>query len=164
MAKNKRKGIDKVTLKITNSLKNGKIKAKNKKERKNMEAMCCHHKASKKKDKVKPMIVPTDDGDKRICLICGEIVPTKLYEKDEVKKMVAPCRALVSQLKYITVAAGLGDEVQEYAVRMAVDLSHITKAYKKSKSAVERTERVKKHKKKNRNMNEGTFGSWRVNS
>lgn len=161
--KKQKKGIDKVTLKVTNSLKNGKIRGKSKKERKNLEAMCCHHKASKKKDKAKPMIVPTDDGKARICLMCGEIIPTKFYEKDEVKKMIAPTRQLLSQMKYITVAAGLGDDVQEYAVRMAVDMSHLAKAYKKAKSVVERTERVKKHKKKNRNSNEGTIGSWRVN-
>ena len=66
--------------------KHGEIKGSNKKETKNLKAMCPHHKLTKK-GKNKAMVWNNGDGSLK-CTMCDNRVPTDLKSKEDVKKTV----------------------------------------------------------------------------
>ena len=81
MAKNVQKGS--ITAKITDSLnKRGEIKGRNKKETKNLKAMCMHHKYTKK-GKLRPEII-NDGAGKCTCTMCTHSFSTEIKKKEKV--------------------------------------------------------------------------------
>lgn len=149
---------------ITNNLnKHGEIKGENKKETKNLKAMCPHHKITKK-GKIRPTV--TNDGNGTCyCSMCGHKFSTHLYTKDETKKIVGKFTGMLDQARFMNEAADLGKDTGAYLARLSVETSHFKKTYGKIKKAVERTEHVKKKKRGNNNRNGGNsstnYGGWR---
>lgn len=140
--------------------KHGEIKGSNKKETKNLKAMCPHHKETKK-GKNKAMVWNNGDGSLK-CTMCDNRVPTDLKSKEDVKKTISPTQDLLSQARYMTVAADLGKEEQAYFARLSVDLANFPKVYGRVKHIVEKRENMRKRKKKNGNRNNsGVYGGWR---
>lgn len=146
---------------VTESLnKHGEIKAKNKKETKNLKAMCPHHKINKK-GKIKPTVC-NDGNGVCYCTMCGHKFSTHLYTNDESKKIIDKFTGMLDQARFMNEAADLGKETGNYLGRLSVDTSHFGKTYKKIKKAVERTEHVKKKKRDRRNNNGGnSYGGWK---
>lgn len=146
---------------ITNNLnKHGEIRGGNKKETKNLRAMCPHHKLTKK-GKIKPTVINDGNGT-CLCTMCGHKFSTHLYTKDEVKKTTGKFTGMLDQARFMNEAADLGKESASYLAKLSVEVSHFPKTYGKIKKAVERTENVKKKKNKN-NGDGGTtnYGGWR---
>lgn len=147
---------------ITNSLnKHGEIKGKNKKETKNLRAMCTHHKYTKKGKKKADII---NEGNGNItCLMCSSKFNTHLADKNEIHKIVNKLLQYLNQCKFMAEAAGLGKGTINYLAELCVQVSHFEKVYCKTKHVVERAEHVKNKKKKNKNYGTGSedLGSWR---
>lgn len=169
MAKDNKKteikvGSGKSTVQIvTNSLnKHGEIRGDNKKETKNLKAMCPHHKITKK-GKIKPTVYNDGNGT-CTCEMCGHKFPTHLFDKDEIGKIVGKMTQTLDQARYMAEAADLGKETKAYLAQTSVSVSHFPKTYGKIKHVVEKSENTKKKKNRNRNGGRGgseSYGGWR---
>lgn len=149
---------------ITNSLnKHGEIKGANKKEKKNLKAMCPHHKITKK-GKIKPTVSNDGNGTCK-CEMCGHEFTTHLFTKDETKENTGKFVEMLDQARYMAQAADLGKDTNMYLAKLSVDVSHFNKVYGKIKHVVERSDNMKKKKKGHRNNNNGggssNYGGWR---
>lgn len=141
--------------------KHGEIRGENKKETKNLKAICTHHYRNKK-GKIKAAIINDGNGI-CTCELCGHRFPTKLYQKDDVDKQVGKVRELVDQSKFMVQSADLGKEGLHYLCTLSTYLTKFPKYYGKVKHTVEKSENTKKRKNKNRNSNSGSesYGGWR---
>lgn len=147
---------------ITNNLnKHGEIKGANKKETKNLRAMCPHHKINKK-GKIKPTVYNDGNGT-CTCEMCGAKFTTHLYNNEETDKIVGKFKGMLDQARYMCEAADLGKDTSSYLAKLSVDVSHFGKTYGKIKHVVERTENMKRKKKDNRSRGNGSenYGGWR---
>lgn len=147
---------------VTNSLnKHGEIKGKDKKETKNLRAMCPHHKITKK-GKIKPTIYNDGNGT-CICEMCGHRFPTHLYTNDETKKVVGEMTQILDQSRYLAEAADLGKDTKAYLAQTSVSVAHFPKTYKKIRKVVEKSESTKRRKNKGHNQKGGSesYGGWR---
>lgn len=147
---------------VTNKLnKHGEIKGDNKKETKNLRAMCPHHKYNKK-GKIKPTVY--NDGNGTItCTMCNAKIPTHVLNSDELGKITGKFKTVLDQARYMAQASDLGNETQQFLARLSVDTAQFTKTYGKIRHVVERSENMKKKNKKNHNNASGSnnYGSWR---
>lgn len=166
--KNKNKNVladfkGSVAERISKSLnKHGEIKGENKKETKNLKAMCNHHKLTKKQ-KIKAMVYNNGNGQ-CTCTMCGKSFPTHLYDHEELMKVVGKTQSIVSQAAFMTAAAGLGKDTEKFIAELSIYLNQFPKVYGKVKTVVEKSEKVKKKKKnKGYNNNDGSenYGGWR---
>lgn len=147
---------------VTNSLnKHGEIRGKDKKESKNLKAMCPHHKITKK-GKIKPTVYNDGNGT-CTCEMCGHKFPTHLYDKDETGKIVGKMTQLLDQSRYLAEAADLGKDTKQYLASTSVSVSHFPKTYGKIKKVVEKSENTKRRKNKGRGGRGGSevYGGWR---
>lgn len=147
---------------VTNSLnKHGEIRGENKKETKNLRALCPHHKITKK-GKIKPTVYNDGNGT-CTCEMCGHKFPTHLFDKDETSKIVGKMTQMLDQSRYMAEAADLGKETKNYLAQTSVQVAHFPKTYGKIKRVVEKSDSTKKRKNKNRNGRGGseTYGGWR---
>lgn len=147
---------------VTNSLnKHGEIKGRDKKETRNLRAMCPHHKITRK-GKIKPAVYNDGNGT-CTCEMCGHKFPTHLFDKDETSKIVGKVTQLLDQSRYMAEAANLGKETKRYLAETSVSVSHLPKTYGKIKRVVEKSENTKKRKNKNNRGRGGseTYGGWR---
>lgn len=147
---------------VTNSLnKHGEIKGNNKKETRNLRALCPHHKITKK-GKIKPTVYNDGNGT-CTCEMCGHKFPTHLFDKDETQKIIGRVTQLLDQGRYMCEAADLGKETKAYLATTSVQVSHLPKIYAKIKRVVEKSENTKRKKKGNRNSRGGSeaYGGWR---
>ena len=144
---------------ITNaSDKKGRIRGKNKKETKQLIAMCPHHKYNKK-GKIKP-IIEYDDGV-CTCYLCGAQFPAVPYDNDSFNKIHTDMTEVIDQAKYMAVEIGAGPETQEFLSSYAVQHKKFKKTYNKIKDVAVKQSRVKK-KKHNGSSGGGSsrYGSW----
>lgn len=146
---------------VTNSLnKHGEIKGKDKKETKNLRAMCPHHKITKKGN-IKATII-NDGAGTCTCLMCGASWSTDLPDKDEVKKILKPVKELLDMSRFLAEAADLGKETKAYLAKVSVDMAHLPKTYNKITHVVKKSESIKNKKRKgNKNNNSYDGGSQR---
>lgn len=149
---------------ITNSLnKHGEIKGQNKKETKNLRAMCPHHRINKK-GKIKPTIWNDGNGT-CTCEMCGAKFTTHLYNKEELDKILGKTKAVLDQSRYMCESADLGKETAQFLADLSVKFSQFGKTYGKMKHSVERSENMKKKKngkgKKTNGSGSENYGGWR---
>ena len=147
------------TTKVLN--KKGEIKGKSKKETKALKGKCCHHKYNKKM-KLKPTIFRTGDGY-AVCEACGARFPIKVFEDDELNARIKSFEEMNNQAKYISVAAGAGNEMADYFSNVGVAIKPFKKAYKKIRTLAQKKQSInKKHKKGNKHFGGGSaqYGTW----
>ena len=154
-------------VKITESLnKRGEIRGTNKKETKNLVAMCPHHKITKKGKKRSTLYPVSDKKGVYICSMCGRKVVTHIYTKEEAHEAVNKTRTLLDQARFFVEAGELGNDTAGYLARLSVDIAHLPKTYNKIAKAVVKSDNIKKHKKKGKHGNGGftneDLGSWRM--
>ena len=156
------KSTKEIVRRVSNSLnKHGEIsKGKN---GKNLKASCPHHKINKK-GKIKPATINNGNGE-CTCEMCGAVISTRLYNKDDLNKICGDFKGLLDQSRYITVAANLGDDTMGYLTDLSVKASHFKKCYKRIKKTVEKTEKTKGRRKKRSGSGDGasssSYGGWR---
>lgn len=152
----------KVVYQTTKALnKKGKIKGKNKKETRALKGGCCHH-IYNKKMKLKPNIFRTGD-EYAICNGCGARFPVKVFEDDELNARINSFEEMNNQAKYISVAAGAGNEIAEYFSHVGVAIKPFKKAYKKIRNLAQKKQAInKKRKKGNKHFGGGSaqYGTW----
>ncbi len=150
---------------ITKSLdKHGRIKGKNKKETKKLKDECFHHIKSKK-HKIKPDIQNDGQGT-CTCYACNHKFRTHTYSKDDMRDLCDNFMEVVDQAKYITVAANLGRNAEEYLVHLTGAVRTFPKFYTKAVKVVSKEESTKKRKKRKnsndwRSTDSYQYGSWR---
>lgn len=144
-----------------NRNKRGEIRGKNSKETKNLKAMCTHHVYGKKGKKHMTLI--SEPNGMKTCTCCGESFPSRLFKKEELKKIVDDMKMAVNQTKFFVEAADLGKDTEKYLVRMSTDLAHFKKTYKRVGKTLIRSEHIKNKKKRNKNRGASSnqYGSWR---
>lgn len=140
--------------------KNGELKGKNKRETKNLRTSCIHHKLNKK-GKIRPTIVNEGNGV-CTCKMCLHSFPSQLWGKEEVGKIVDQMIEVVDQMRYVAVAADLGEEYLAFLMRFSLYLSSIKKMYGKMANAVQKKEKINKGKNKGKDggMSNKRLGSW----
>lgn len=141
--------------------KHGKIKCKNKKMTKEFKNMCFHH-VINKRGKVKPRIHNNGSG-KCTCSMCSHSFTTKLKSKVEITELNNEYMEAVDQAKFITAAAGLGRETEEYLANLSVSVGKFPNVYNKIKHQAEKSESVKKNKNRSKTKNNSysAMGGWR---
>lgn len=144
---------------VTNALnKKGTLKGKNKKETKQLKAICPHHKFNKK-GKLKPTIFNNGDGT-CTCEMCGARFPASFYKNNELDDVVGGMQTLNDQAKYMAVSLGAGNETIEYFSQAGGILGKYKKAYKKIRNVAEKQNSVKKKKNKKGGYGSSQYGSW----
>lgn len=157
-AKVLKKGVVQVISENLN--KHGEIKGHDKKETKNLKAMCMHHKISKK-GRVKPTII--NHGDGRItCTMCDHEFPAPTYSDQELETAVSDFQKLLDHAKFMAVAADFGKDTSNYLAFLSVQVNNFSKTYRKMKKVAEKAENIKK-KKNGKGSNSGSqqYGSWK---
>lgn len=150
MAKEKIGFIAEVTKGVS---KKGKLKDKK------LKNSCCHMVYSKK-GKLKSKIVNNNDGT-CTCLLCKTTFAGKLYNKDEVKGIIAPTVELLQATKYTSAAAGVNNEGLKYVVGTLQAVKKLPKYYNKVRKVVAKDDQKKKgYKTNNNNLDSSSFGSW----
>lgn len=138
--------------------KKGKLKGKNKKETRMLRNICTHHKYTKN-GRLKPTIWNNEEGV-CFCTMCGASFSTEPSTKSEIKNIVSPLKERTQQLKFATVACGLGQKTVDYATTMSVFLDQFSKVYNKTmKVAVKQNDA--KYRKNNKGRNRRSNGSSR---
>lgn len=136
----------------------GKLKGNSKKETKLLKATCNHHIYTKKGNQ-KPMIHNNGDGT-AVCPMCKAIIPTKLMDDATVKSATEKVTRIVNQAKFLNIAIDGGTEADKFLVDTAVHLMQISKVYSKIRKVASKKDAMKGKKKKNRNNQGSSLGSW----
>jgi hypothetical protein len=139
--------------------KKGKLKGKNKKEKKLLKESCCHH-IYNKHHKLKATFHDAGPGVV-VCELCGREIPVAWVETDKIKEICDPVLSYANQAVTGAVAANLGEKVVDYMVNFKVSVEEFPKYYKKTIKVLNKQDRMRK--KKNRKNNGGgstKYGSW----
>lgn len=158
MANNSIKPVKLVTEALN---KKGKLKGKNKKDKKMLQLICPHHKYTRK-GKLHPTIFNNNDGS-CICTLCGQTFPAKFYSNKDLGEAVGNIRSINEQAKYMAVATGAGNNTVDYFSNFAVSLGQYKKVYKKVRNVAEKRGNIRnKGKNKNNHSSAGSsqYGSW----
>ena len=139
-----------------NRKKNGKVRLAKKVHRR-----VCDHNRLTKKGKYKPNIVSDGNGLCR-CKDCGAVIPTKILTKDESRQLRDDTMQYIDQGKYLSRAANLGENAQDYFVNLAVNFGKFNKVYNKTAKVVTKRDSVKNKKNKNKQSRSGSsnLGGW----
>lgn len=125
-----------------------------------MRGTCPHHEIGKKGYAVSRIFV-NGDGT-ATCKICGAKIPVTLFNQNERKKTIAKLEFLNQQMKYLSVACGMQNNVQMYFGKMGGYLGFYDKLSDSVSTVADAASRKKKHK--NKKFESGTsqqLGGWR---
>lgn len=135
----------------------GRIKGKNKKDKKIKKATCPHHRINKK-GRVKPTIYV--DGKECICEMCKKRFPAKFYSDDKMDEVVDEFERLNEQQKYLATAVNQNSDVCDYFSEVSVHLIGYKKNAKKIRNLAKKQSDIKKKKKDSRYSGSRAYGDW----
>lgn len=157
--KNKKsKTLELISKKLT---KKGKIKGDNKKETKNLQKMCPHHKLTKKGN-VKSALEPirNEKGDTVLyCPMCKKEIAKDFFSDERVTKTVDDMDQILQQLKFMGTVSGAA-KTTDFAAQACVMNSHVRKAYIRTRNVVDKNSKIKNKKKKDSTKGSNAYGSW----
>jgi len=137
--------------------KKGLLKGKNKKETKNLRAICPHHKITKNGN-IKKMLEVSNDYC--ICLMCGARFPASLFKNDEIEEIVGDMKELNNQAKFLATATNAGNQMNDYFAEMGARLRTYKKNVIKVRNVADRQQNVKKKNKKRDSYGSSQYGKW----
>lgn len=158
---NYRMGDGSVVATITANQKKGKLKGKNKKETRILKGACTHHIIGKN-GKIKPMY--HNDGNGRcICRMCGGSWKAKMYNDDDLERIIGKTEDVNNQSKMIVQAIGADKSTIRYFSEFGSMLKLYSKTYNNIRRIAEKQDSMKRKKKGNHSGGNSntTLGAWR---
>ena len=138
--------------------KKGKIKGKNKKEKKILKGMCPHFRVTKN-GKLKNMVI--NNGQKQcVCKLCGEVFPARFYEDEELDKIISEFKKTLNENKYIAVQVNGGAKTTEYLMQLGGMVSQYPKISKRLRDVAQKKGKVKHNKDKKNGYKSNIYGDW----